>query len=420
MTDSLIIKINKEIDQDIEWIAINSSTLNIEEQSKGLISKIPQEYKKYKTTIIVPGTDVSITSVDLPIKSRKKLRTAIPYALEDQLADDLKLLHFSSGKRLSNGHLPIAVVNRSLIQNWIDQLHKNKIYPIAMYAENQCLTKKTETISLLIENSKIHINDGYSIELIFDNLDPEIAISSIINHLDNENKKEKLNYKAEKIQIFSSKKMCEQYSDAIANIKNKYKNVKVKTLDNHILQFQAKNLLSSSGINLLQGKFKVTKEYRHLLKLWRNSILLSVLLAIVVMIFFTLENNQLSNQVEQLKTIFLREYQVIAPNAKNIKDPRSIIRSLQLGNVSNKESGLFLNLLTKFSSSLKQTNNIQIQGISYRNEILDIRLLTPNIMMLDVVIQNINKSGDYEASIQSTDQVNEMVNSRMQIKRIMQ
>ena len=138
------------------------------------------------------------------------------------------------------------------------------------------------------------------------------------------------------------------------------------------------------------------------------------------MIFFTLENNQLSNQVEQLKTIFLREYQVIAPNAKNIKDPRSIIRSLQLGNVSNKESGLFLNLLTKFSSSLKQTNNIQIQGISYRNEILDIRLLTPNIMMLDVVIQNINKSGDYEASIQSTDQVNEMVNSRMQIKRIMQ
>ncbi len=76
-------------------------------------------------------------------------------------------------------------------------------------------------------------------------------------------------------------------------------------------------------------------------------------------------------------------------------------------------------MLTKLSNSLEQTNNIQIQGISYRNEILDIRLLTPNIMMLDVVIQNINKSGDYEASIQSTDQVNEMVNSRIQIKRIM-
>jgi type II secretory pathway component PulL len=132
-----------------------------------------------------------------------------------------------------------------------------------------------------------------------------------------------------------------------------------------------------------------------------------------------LENKQLSNQVEHLKTIFLKEYQVIAPNAKDIKDPRSIIRSLQLGNVSNKESGLFLNLLTKLSSSLEQTNNIQIQGISYRNEILDIRLLTPNIMMLDVVIQNINKSGDYESSIQSTDQVNEIVNSRIQIKRIM-
>jgi type II secretory pathway component PulL len=213
--------------------------------------------------------------------------------------------------------------------------------------------------------------------------------------------------------------MSKQYSDPIANIKNKYKNVKVKTLDNDILQFQIKNLLSNPGINLLQGKFKVTKEYGHLLKLWKHSILLSVLLSIVVMIFFILENKQLSNQVEHLKTIFLKEYQVIAPNAKDIKDPRSIIRSLQLGNVSNKESGLFLNLLTKLSSSLEQTNNIQIQGISYRNEILDIRLLTPNIMMLDVVIQNINKSGDYESSIQSTDQVNEIVNSRIQIKRIM-
>ncbi len=105
-------------------------------------------------------------------------------------------------------------------------------------------------MSLLIENSKIHINDGNSIELIFDNLDLEIAVSSIINHLDNENKKEKLNYKTENIQIFSSKKMCKQYSDSIGNIKNKYKNVNVKTLDNHILQFQVKNLLSSPGINL--------------------------------------------------------------------------------------------------------------------------------------------------------------------------
>ena len=50
----------------------------------------------------------------------------MPYALEEQLADDIDDLHFAIGKRPSGlRRTPVAVITRSLMDQWLTGVKSN-------------------------------------------------------------------------------------------------------------------------------------------------------------------------------------------------------------------------------------------------------------------------------------------------------
>ena len=51
-----------------------------------------------------------------------KLAAALPFALEEFLADDVDELHFAPGTRRSNGRVPVCVVNRQLMSDWLSRI----------------------------------------------------------------------------------------------------------------------------------------------------------------------------------------------------------------------------------------------------------------------------------------------------------
>jgi hypothetical protein len=65
---------------------------------------------------------------------------------------------------------------------------------------------------------------------------------------------------------------------------------------------------------------------------------------------------------------------------------------------------------------LQANDEARIEAISYRAGVVDVRLNTPNVTTLDNIQRTIGEGGRFVASIQSTDQVGERVNSRIQIE----
>ncbi len=60
--------------------------------------------------VIVPATDVLLTTTILPKMSQSRLQQALPYALEEQLITDVENLHFAIALKQSNDELTVAVV----------------------------------------------------------------------------------------------------------------------------------------------------------------------------------------------------------------------------------------------------------------------------------------------------------------------
>ena len=75
-----------------------------------------------RVVAFVPATLVRLATVKVPARQPAKVLQAVPYALEDQVAEDVESLHFAVGTRLEDGSHPVAILARA--RNVARQRHR--------------------------------------------------------------------------------------------------------------------------------------------------------------------------------------------------------------------------------------------------------------------------------------------------------
>jgi type II secretory pathway component PulL len=72
--------------------------------------------------------------------------------------------------------------------------------------------------------------------------------------------------------------------------------------------------------------------------------------------------------------------------------------------------------MQSLADAIKDSEAVEVEAVSYRAGVVDVRLNAPDIPALDQVVQNIDATGRFTASLQSADSVGDRVNSRIQIR----
>jgi hypothetical protein len=72
--------------------------------------------------------------------------------------------------------------------------------------------------------------------------------------------------------------------------------------------------------------------------------------------------------------------------------------------------------MEQLSRAIQQNTQATIQAISFRAGVIDLRVSAPDVATLAGVERAISESGQFRASIQSTDQDGEKVSGRIQIQ----
>jgi general secretion pathway protein L len=81
------------------------------------------------TTVLVPSEDVLTLAVDLPFPSRAQRIAALPFALEDAVAEPLASLHFALGTEVAPRRHVAGVVRHARMQAWIALLTEADLEP---------------------------------------------------------------------------------------------------------------------------------------------------------------------------------------------------------------------------------------------------------------------------------------------------
>ncbi|SFP45036.1 type II secretion system protein GspL [Pseudomonas borbori] len=70
-------------------------------------------------TLVLPVEAVTACAVRLPTQKARWLRQALPYAVEELLAEDVEKLHLALGERLADGRHRVFAVRRRWLADWL-------------------------------------------------------------------------------------------------------------------------------------------------------------------------------------------------------------------------------------------------------------------------------------------------------------
>lgn len=108
-----------------------------------------------RVTLIVPGMEVSATRVHLQVRKVRDLIQAIPYALEDQLADDVEDLHFTNGQKSEDDVVPVIVVAKARMSAWIARLDEAGIEAEAIVPDFLTVPYMSDSWCIVCEEGRV-------------------------------------------------------------------------------------------------------------------------------------------------------------------------------------------------------------------------------------------------------------------------
>jgi len=416
MAEFLVIRIGKDVSQPAQWIVVDDSNACCSSPVIGSLSDALTDMGERKVIVLVPGAEVLTTSVDIPIKGGSRFLDALPYALEDELAEDIEQLHFSTGIRSNNGRVPVAVVNRERLSQWVECFRELGIQPVSMIPDNYGLARIEGTISMLITEDQVMINDGENIEIVMQGISPSEALSAIGVIDEVELHRATPSTMSKNVLIYCDVENDKQYQDDWLILNNKMKDLTINLLKNGVISQLALTVVTGTGINLLQGDFGAKSEYSRLFRPWRYVAMLLLVLGLVGIATKTTNYYLLKQEEMNLKQQFEAEYHQILPGTSSVNDPAGIISSLKARIGTSGTPSVFLQSLEQLSWALKQNKEARIDVISYRAGVVDILLTASNVSTLDRIRRVISENDQFKASIQSTEQDGDKVNSRIRIQ----
>jgi general secretion pathway protein L len=274
---------------------------------------------------------------------------------------------------------------------------------------------------MLIADEQILINDGAEIELTMQDVKPGDALAAI-GALDDGHEAADtedaggLRNMPRHVLVYCEPGDEERYEHDWLAIRHELDSLDINLLPDGVTPRLAVTVATGSGMNLLQGEFAARKEFSGLLRPWKFAAMLLVAFIGVGVAAKAIEYYSLTRQETALRELFQREYSALAPNAAEVRDPTAVVASLRARAGRSESPQVFLESLTTLSRALGANGAARLDAISYRSGVVDLRLTAPDVVTLDNIQRVIAEDGRFTASIQSTDQVDDHVNSRMQVQ----
>ncbi len=398
-----LIQLDAQSPNNSQWVSINDSGEFLNSVRKGNISEIDIESRQNSVIIILPGEEIHHATLALPIKSETKLTKAIPFAMEDRLADEVDKTHFAH-KRLNNNLIQICAISTSKLNTFLQTLKSNNIHASAITSDTLCVPKIEKTITVLIDSSRIHINNGFDKVFTFESIDIIDAVNTV---------GEDSNIRD--IQIYINKK-DNSLLKKFDQLRESFRNVDVNILKNGPFQKYSQVIVNHNYIDLLQGKYRNKRDIAQIFKPWRKAASLFLLFISLLLINNLMNIYSLNKYERVLSAKFLNQYKYFNPRANNVSDPLRIISSIKNNNIEVANESLFIEGLGLISNAIKNNNNVSLSAINFQNNNFNIRIQTPNVSVLDSIQRNIDRNRDYQAKILTTNQIDNVIESRIEIQ----
>jgi general secretion pathway protein L len=409
MAETLVLRLDPADSGTGTWIVADEQGRRIGVPGAGPIAEAVHAGAGRRIVVLVPAVDVLLTRVSLPVKGAAKILRALPFALEEQIAEDVEALHFAAGRTAPDGTVAAAAVDRDQLENWLELLAEAGLAPQVLCSEAEGAPAAPNHLNWLLDTRRCIARSGDGVPVV-------VEIDSI---------EEALRYGPEfpgaadqprHLSVYLTADARLKFGEQLEELRPKLASLELRMLPDGVLPHLAAEVIVREPINLLQGQFAPRTQLDRLWKPWRTAAALLGILAVVMVGQEGLRLMHLKQEESRLDEAIAATFAQAMPGAR-MADPRfQVERQLAAlrGSGSEANEG-FLSALDTLGNALRAAPGIRLEAISYRTGVLDLRLQAPSVDSLEQVRQAVARDGRFTATIQQANQRADGVEGRIQL-----
>ncbi len=409
MTEALVLRLDPADHGTGTWIVCDEQGRRIGAPATGPVEAAREAAAGRRLIVLVPAVDVLLTSVSLPVRGASKVLRALPFALEEQIAEDIEALHFAAGGANADGSISAAAVDREQLESWLEVLADAGLEPQLVCSEAEGCPAAPNHLNWLLDTRHCVARSGAGLPVVLE-----------IDSID-----EALRYGPEfpgqpeqprHLAVYLTSEARQQYGERLEALRADVTSLEVRMLPDGILPHLAAGVINGKPINLLQGEFAPRTQLDRLWKPWRAAAVLFAGLLALLLGQEALTLYRLQQQEAQLDEAIAAAFQQALPGTR-MEDPRFQVerRLAGLPGAGSAANENFLIALETLGGALGAAQGVTLEAISYRGGTLDLRLQAPSVDSLEAIRQAVGRDGRFTATIQQADQGAEGVEGRIQL-----
>jgi general secretion pathway protein L len=410
MADWLLIRLPRTAEQSASWLVVDARGNPVGPPQSGPLSLAAPRAAGRRICVLVPGTDVLLTEPDVPMKAGTRLQQVVPFALEEQLADDIDDLHFAIGKRAADSaRTPVAVIRRSLMDEWLTSLRASGLEPEAMYTESDLLPQNPGQAVALLEEDVVIVRPPLGAPVTL----PVEALGEALN-IAQSGSPELETTGIRGLVLYTGAAEWQQHSAQVEALRERFDGIKIQLLSAGPLALFAQQLPTATPINLLQGPYTAKTANAVGWRSWRVAAILLASLIGLHVVGKAAELTILKQNEKKLDTSIGEQFRLAMPGERNLIDARRRMEQRLAAAQSGGTSG-FLPALQAVVQARSVAPGTTLQALSFRQGTVEMKLSAKDATSLDHMSQSLRANG-WDADLTSGNTTGSGYEGRIQLR----
>lgn len=379
---------------ELSWVAADSSGQLLSLPSTDSGGGLHTMSTGRRVALLVPGADVSQFHVSLPAGNEARLLQLAPFALEDQVSQDVEELHFAIGQRdAATGMVPVATVERSQMQEWLARATELQLLPQAVFAESDLAPVLPGHVTMLVAEDQLLLRNDSTRPLLLPANDPALALEILLGRDD---------LSEVNLAVYSTPEEWQKHGPAVEALRSRLASFHVQLGTGGLLAQFAQGLAQTAPINLLQGPFRPQRAGGAAWMEWRWVAMLAGALLLLHGAGSLWQLRQLRQATAVADQDIAQMYGSVFPGQPPGEKPRRTMekRLASLAGEANQQ-GELLHLLAAVAAAKQNVPVAQLQSAVFAPGSLKMRLTAPDASALEEFNKALRASG-YKAETVST------------------
>jgi len=413
MSESLVIQLREG--ESPQWMVCNGDGQVVVEAVSGELVQATAMSTGRRVAVILPAGEALATESDAPAKGAAKLAQVVPYALEERVADEIEHLHFAIGVRdPATGRVPVVVIERARLESRLAELRAAGLNPQAIYSAATLLPAMPGQMIGLLERDTLTLRTADAPPLVL----PALSISDAFEMALSMQTSAVAGLEPAPLGLllYAGHEEWEAHQLNIDAFRDRFTGLKVQLLPRGSVSVLAPAAAADDAVNLLQGALAVASPNELTWRSWRVAAVLGASLLCLHLGSRFVELSRLRKVESTLDAGIQEAFRAAMPGQQNATNARRRVEQRLAEIQGGGARGTLLPVLVAIANARGAVPNAKIEGITFRDGTIDLRIDAPDAASLDAIGQQL-RAASWQADIMGGSASGDTYKGRLQIRK---